>query len=212
MFGWIERIFHWGVTNIGGTVVGWVRDFIRGLYGYLHLAFHLVGDAWAGLWADVNKFWNALDAFAHELWRATWHTLHKVIPELGNWLHHLIVTVDRYAQFVYHWALARAEWLLRKIESEIAFVLRWVVLHIWDPLFRDVTTALQWIFRNGRILWYYITHPDKLIDLVWDALLAKLEREAWVVGHKLGQFFLGLVLHNITRFALLLEDIIVALI
>lgn len=212
MFGWIESIFHWGVSNIGGTIVGWVRDFIRGLYGYLHLAFHLVGNAWGDLWGDVNRFWHALDAFGHSVWQAIYHTLHTVIPDVRNFLHRLIARVERYAQYVFRWAVVRAEWLLHKIESEISFVIRWVITHIWDPLFRDVTTALKWIFSDGQTLWYYLTHPDKTVDLIWESLIAKLEQEAWAVGRRLGEFFLGLVLHNARRFALLLEDIIVALI
>lgn len=212
MIGWIERIFHWGVVNIGGTVVGWVRDFIHGLYGFLHTAFSLVKRAWRDMWTDVHHLWVEADRFGHEVWRAIWHTLHKVIPDLTSWLRWLIGKVEKYAKYVLHWAVTRAEWLLHKIEHEITFVIRWVRAHIWDPLWKDIHLAWKWIFHNGRILWYYITHPDKLVGLIFDHLIATLEREAWKLGKLLGGFFLGLVLHNAKRFALLIEDIIVSLI
>lgn len=212
MFGWIERIFTWGVANIGGTVVGWVRDFIHGLYGFLHTAFGNVKGAWADLRADVGHFWGAIDEFGREIWRAFWHVVHKIIPDVIRWLLRQIVHVERFAQYILRWAVAKAEWLLGKIESEIAFVIRWARDNIWIPLSRGLAEAWAWITTDGKTLWYFLTHPDKLIDLLWDNLIGKLEQEAWHIGRRLGQFFLGLVLHNAKRFALLLEDIITALI
>lgn len=84
-----------------------------------------------------------------------------------------------------------------------------------DVFGRDIVTRFTevygWINKEGRLVYCYITHPSKLAALVFDALIVELERQAWSVGERLGKFFLSLILHNIKRFALLVEDILDAI-
>jgi len=41
-------------------------------------------------------------------------------------------------------------------------------------------------------------------------LLAQLERDAWKIGRLLGKFFLGLIVHNLKMFVIVIEDILMA--
>ena len=82
--------------------------------------------------------------------------------------------------------------------------LRWVSTHIIKPLL----VAWHWVIHEGAIVWHYLTHAADLVAFFWDALIAKLEHEAWNVADKLGTFFLALIVKNLLRFAHLIEDII----
>lgn len=87
----------------------------------------------------------------------------------------------------------------------------WLRTHLdafGDDVARGFHDLYTWVDREGREVWYYISHPGKLVDLIWDDLISKLEGDAWNVGDKLGKFLLSLILHNIKRFALLVEDIV----
>lgn len=77
--------------------------------------------------------------------------------------------------------------------------------HATARTFEDI---YRWLNHEGHILWYYITHPAKLVDLIYDDIIVKIEREAWNTGERLGKFFTSLILHNLRRFMLLLEDIL----
>jgi hypothetical protein len=92
--------------------------------------------------------------------------------------------------------------------SRYAYDLRVALDKFSSATARGFDDLYHWINKEGREVFYYITHPAKLVDLIWDDILAKLEREAWTVGERLGKFFMSLILHNLKRFMLLLEDIL----
>lgn len=83
-----------------------------------------------------------------------------------------------------------------------------IVTDIWDPLKK----AVAWIAKEGAYMYHLLTHATDLVEFFWDALIAYLEKEAWSVGDKLGEFFLALVVKNLTKFLKLIEDIIDAVI
>ncbi len=208
MLGWLHRAWSWGVNNVGDPVASWVRDLFHGVWGFLHTIFGHVIDAWPFMWHAFRNIWRMFDSFA------TWvgwlfKYLYQVwIPRLYHVLLRLYHNVLKYAQTVYHWAVRMFDWFKHWVSKLIDAVRTWVINDIWKPLYRSLLAVWHWINHEGSILWYYITHPDKLVDLVWDALIAKLETEAWNIGGKLGRFSLALIVHNLRRFLLLLEDIV----
>jgi len=109
---------------------------------------------------------------------------------------------------VYHWAVRQIDWIKHWVAKLIDAVRSWVINDIWKPLSRSLLAAWHWISHEGGILWYYITHPEKIVDLIWEALILKLESEAWRLGSRLGTFFFALFMHNLKRVVLLLEDIV----
>lgn len=107
---------------------------------------------------------------------------------------HGIVTL---AEETYNWT----KWLLDVFWHQW---MTWVGEHILKPL----STAWNWVVHEGAIVWHYLTHAADLVNFLWDALIANLESEAWSVGGQLGEFFLALVVKNLTSFAKLIEDIL----
>ena len=101
------------------------------------------------------------------------------------------------AEETYNWT----KWLLDVFWHQW---LTWLGTHVLKPL----TTAWNWVTHEGATVWYYLTHAADLVNFLWDALIANLESKAWSVGEKLGQFFLALIVKNLTNFAKLIEDIL----
>lgn len=77
----------------------------------------------------------------------------------------------------------------------------------FDAIYRAISDAYKWINKEGFLVYWYLTHPAQLIDLLWESLIVKLETEAWQVAPRLGKFFLSLLLGNLNRFLNLIEDV-----
>lgn len=196
---------------IDDTIRSWVHDLINGLYGYLHLIFGPVIAAWDKLVHAGWLVWHAVSSFIDEVTITLARILLKVIPDLIKWAKDAIALVQRYAVDVYNFAVRELNALRAFVLKLIADLTTWVISHIYDPLKAAFDLAWHWITHEGAIVWHYISNPADLVDLLWDYLIAKLEREAWNIASKLGRFFLALVAHNLTRLVTLIEDVLSAI-
>jgi len=208
VFGWITRAWHWAVGNVGGPVVGWVRDLIHGVFGFLHTIFGHVIDAWPDMWHAARNLWHELDSFGRWAGHALWHLFRVWIPGIIRWAKRELLKAWHDLMSVYHWAIREFDRLKHWVAQLIDAVRSWIINDIWRPLSRSLVAVWHWLRHEGSILWFYITHPGKLVDLIWEALILKLEQDAWKTTSLLGGFFLGLFVHNMKRVALLLEDMI----
>ncbi len=211
MLGWLNRVFNWGVTNIGGTIIGWVHDLIRGMWSVLDTIFGNVNDAWHDVWKAADSVWRATTKFGIAAWHALYDLARIIIPGIVRWAGRELTRLDHYITNVFRWAIRELTVLRHWIDHLISALTRWVMVHIWDPLWRSLTEAWKWIYHDGMILWYYITHPLKLAGLLLDPMIVQLEKDAWRIGALLGQFFFGLIIHNLKRFTLVVEDIMMAI-
>lgn len=59
--------------------------------------------------------------------------------------------------------------------------------------------------------WWWVTHPEQLARVLLWYLVHEMERQAWTIGKYLGEFVLAILAHNSRRVAILLEDIITAI-
>jgi hypothetical protein len=210
MFDWISFVWAWGQQHIGGPIVDWVRDLIHGVWSFLTTIFGNVGEAWHDMWVEANKLWDAASRFGKATWGSIWHILFVVIPHVVHWAWRELMKLGHLIADVRDWAIREFLKFLHWVLALLSSLEHWVITHIWDPLDRAITLAWRWIAHEGTIVWYYITHPAKLVDILWQPLLAAIESNAWSAGSALGGFFLALVVHNVKRFVLLLEDIVMA--
>lgn len=211
MFGWIESVIDSFANSVSDAIRAFVKFVIRGFYGYLHGLFSLAWDAWSFYWQMANILARGMSALANGLYSFGYRVIHGWIP----WL------IDQITGF-YHAAINFGESILQSLSHYISDVLnwaqqaindviRWVTDNVYNPLAHFISTALDWISKEGNTLWYYLTHPDKLAELLFDYLIALLESLAWDVGARLGKFFLSLVVRNIVQFATLIENVIDAI-
>jgi hypothetical protein len=210
MWGWLGSIFDWATNAVGGTVVPWIRDLIHGVWGWLSTLFGHVGNAWHDMFRAGKWIHLALAHFGLEALATVWDIIFKRLPKIVTWAWDHIQNLWHFATHIYRLLLKWVENLIHRIEVAIHDAIMWVTIHIWRPLKADFLNAWHWITHEGARVFYYITHPDKLAELVFDSLLALLERESWAVSAKLGKFFLALIHHNLKRFVLLIEDILMA--
>jgi len=210
MWTWLGRILGWAGDTIGGPVVTLIHDLIHGVWGWLSTLFGNVGLSWTTMFKAGAWLHRALENLGLQQLATVWHIIFTRIPAVVAWawnhLQRLWIFATAIAKRLEHDVLA----LIARIGIAIDKALAWVRDHVYVPLHNLLIAAWQWITKRGELVFYYITHPDKLAALLFDSILALLEREAWAVGSKLGKFFLSLVTHNLRRFILLLEDILMA--
>ncbi len=210
MWGWLGKVFSWANGVIGGDIVGFIHDLIHGVWGWLSTLFGNVGKAWHEMFNAGGWIHAALGHFGLESLATVWDIIFKRIPAILRW-------AWKHIQILWHFATRIALRLEHDVISLVARIalavhnaLAWVMTHVFIPLKRDILAAWHWITTHGELVFYYITHPDKLAALIFESLLALLEREAWNIGNRLGKFFLSLIIHNVRHFLNLMEDIITA--
>ena len=130
------------------------------------------------------------------------------IPYLENWLMWLGATLREYIN-------TQVSALNRKIDSGLAAehsyarsIWLWVIEHVLLFLFRILATVVSWIHGIGSAMWHYFTHLDEFALLLFWHIIAALETLAWDAAKRLGTFFLALVVHNIIKFATLIESVV----
>ena len=92
-------------------------------------------------------------------------------------------------------------------EKWIPGIIKWVT----NTVYKLALDAWHWITTDGAKIYYYITHPAALVDLIFDALLAEIENTAWDTAEKLGSFSVALIWKNLPKFLALIEDILDAI-
>jgi hypothetical protein len=193
---------------VDNTVRTWVRDLVSGLYGFLHMIFGDVGTAWDNLQTAALNLWHGLERFSRYVSEAFSVLFRVVIPHVIRDYLTRIATVLKYARDIFDYVVREIARVVHLISASIQSLWQLVLRDVYRPLLASLTSAWHWITHEGAIVWFYVSHPDKLTDLLWQHLIAKLEREAWNVSALLGKFFLSLVIRNLKRLALLIEDIL----
>lgn len=203
----------WDATAgvIDDTIRSWVHDLVNGLYGFLHNIFGLVGAGWDKFVTELHFAWQGLAGFMREVTYSLSFIVHYLFPATLKRIDALVGAVKHYAIDVYDFAVHVYDTLRNLIAAGLRDLKTFVLQDVYKPLFDFITQAWHWITHEGAVVFYYISHPAALVELIWDELVAKLEAEAWNIGSKLGKFFVSLIVHNLQRFVLLLEDILSAL-
>jgi hypothetical protein len=97
------------------------------------------------------------------------------------------------------------------VSSDISGLIKWIIQHIFDPLFGDITRALDWIAREGAYVFNLLTHADLLLAWLFHFLLGQWN----FLLDKFGKLMLAWFLANWKLVAPLivstLEDIIAAI-
>lgn len=211
MFGWIRRMYDAVSGDIDETVRGWVHDLVNGLYGFLHLIFGDIGAAWDKLVHAIWLAWHAVAIFTEAVWYKFYQIVRQIIPAIIREYRALYHDAVNLANKVLAWAQHAISVVTHALETAIRDLTNWVVQHVYDPLKKAFDAAWQWITHEGATIWHYISNPPLLAALIFDDLIALLERNAWAVAGKLGKFGLSLITHNLRQFATLIEDILDAI-
>lgn len=211
MWGWISKVLGLGIHVIDETVRQWVGDLISGVFGFIHTVFGLVGHAWLDMFNAGRWLYTGVARLGVETFQTLWHIVRQLIPEVIRWATYWIHRLDNFIRWVVHWAAHEFDVIRHWVAALFDAFRRWVIEDVWSPIWRTLAPAWRWITHEGLALWNLVMHPGLLVDWIWEHLLAKIEREAWNAGRLLGRFFLSLIVHNVKTFAVLIEDIVDAI-
>jgi hypothetical protein len=215
VFDWIKRAFNIGV-GIGNVLTGaafrnaiaLIFNVIQTNYQYWHTVAGHVGDGWQELTRTLLYLRNGMTTFMFAQYQFDYLILKRDIPWLSNWIawlggkvHNDLIALQRREDKEISAGLAAQHAYTRS-------VLLWVLVHVLAFLYNLVKRIFGWIDGIGATMWHYFTHLADFAELLIMFLVASLERHAWQIGKLLGTFFLSLVVHNMVKFAKLLEDIV----
>lgn len=207
LLSWIGGLAGRFLGTVGQDVVNFVHWSIKGVIAIFGFVFHAVGRAWDDVGGAALNLYHYVGEFTRAVWWRLRYLFRVAIPRLFRWIGH---EITRVIKLLDHWvnrllAFLRAlrAWAVREFNA----VRSWVITHIYRPLLRSLTAAWHWLEHEGAILWFYITHPDKLAALLFWHITDFLEANAYAAARRLGRFFLALFMANARRVAAVLEDI-----
>lgn len=211
MFSWLSRMFSSVAGRIDNTVRGWVNDVIGGVYGYIHAIFTAVGAEWAKLSTWTGNLYYQIHDVLDAIYRKIFWIIRQAIPFMVQQYYRLVNDATTFTKTVLDYASKGITWVTHYAEHLVHDAVQWVTDNVWNPLQHLISQAWDWITHTGATIADYIAHPDKLAALIFDSLLAIIEREAWSVAEKLGRFFIVLIVKNLRQFVMLVEDILDAI-
>jgi len=141
----------------------------------------------------VHNIISVLYSFLHSIFGLVGHAWLD-LADAGRLIRSALDNLGHWTYMVLH----------RLIKVYLPSLTRWITRTILDPLLN----AIKWIAREGNTMWHYFTHPGRLVDLIYDYIVAKIETTAWNTAEKLGKFFISLFAHHMKRFLELIEDVI----
>lgn len=210
MLNWLDNFFHRVTGTIGSGVSAAVHWALHGLASVVFAVFANVKKAWAVTLGAMAALHRALDLFGAAV--VTWmHWLWKVeIPRILRWAAKELALLAADLAKLRDWAVSELHKLTAWITAELHAVYQWVIRDVLTPLTNTIKTVYQDLIKWGYYAYEYITHPDKLAELLIMPIVSKLEKYAWVIAKQLGTFILALISANIGKIAQLAEDIITA--
>jgi len=135
---------------------------------------------------------------------SAWHRATGAIDStIANWVHALVRGLYSFLHVIFGDVGRAWDNYWREVHGFIAGARLFA-----DKVIGALKDAFDWINKEGYLVYYYISHPIKLVDLVYDALLGKIESTAVDTAERLGKFFLAFILKNLKTFITVLEDIV----
>jgi hypothetical protein len=211
MFGWIEGVFNRARGVVDAAISNLVHAAIRGLYGFLHSIFWNVIHGWEDFYNAVISYGTGELEFIRDVYNAFIRLFRHLIPGLNNRITIVNVTINKRITTVINDYNTKITNERKQRQASILALLRWVIAHVLNPLLKLINRLLAWVAHEGNTMWHFFTHLPAFAELLFWHLITALEHHAWDVGKYLGEFFLALIVHNIRRFALLVETIVDAI-
>jgi hypothetical protein len=211
LLSWVGGLAGRFLGTLGQDTINLVHWAVKGVVSVFGSVFHLVGRAWDDVGGATLNLARYVGDFVRAVWWRLRHLFLVVIPSLWRTLWRqvtrLIKLIDHWVNKLLAFLRALRAWAVREFNA----LRSWVVVHIYRPLLRSLTLAWHWIEHEGATVWFYISHPDKLAAFLFWHIVDALENNAWGAARRLGRFVMALFLANARRVALLLEDIVHAI-
>ncbi len=214
MFGWLTNAFKSllgaGAAASASSVqaaLNVISQIFSVTYKYWHTVAGHVVNGWQGLTRELLYLRNNLQEYMLAQYLLDSLIVKHDIPFLSSWISWLGGKIQ-------HDLGTLRGILTREFQAGDAAVhgyarsiYLFVLIHVLGFLYNLVRTVFGWIDGVGATMWHYFTHLADFAELLFGFLLVSFEKHAWDAGALLGKFFLSLLVHNLARFATLVEDI-----
>jgi len=183
------------------SIISAVYSFVDGLFNQLYRELISV---WNELYGFILSAWN----FIRQVYDILQNAILAVWRDIVSWVTGLWHDITTFANWIWqqvvHWVDYLINWVTR-IWHDIE---TWVIQNIWNPLYSSLLLAWKWITQYGALVYYYISHPDKLVALLghwlWLSWVDLLKRYGQTIGRWLAHVMFGMV----SDFLTILEDFI----
>lgn len=165
MLGFLRNIWN-AITSDITAVYHWVLKTIAAVYSYFDRLINAVEKWTIDLVDNVENFAKQILSFAESVYNFARAIVTVTIRDLINWAAEAIDTLTKYAEDVYNFVVQWIARIIAYIQHTVSDVISWIMKNIWDPLWRDITGAINWITHEGAFIYDLITHPDKLVALL----------------------------------------------
>lgn len=165
MLGIIQRILH----DLAGAVTAvekWVLKLIHAVYSYVNKLFHELRRAVTDVWKALIKFSRAIEKYAVRVYMFARWIVDKYVPSVIRWALREFNALLKDINYVLSYAEKWVARLYSDLLSAVDNITRWVIAHIWTPLFDAITQAWHWITHEGFFVWTVITHPELLMTII----------------------------------------------
>jgi hypothetical protein len=134
---------------------------------------------------------------------SAWHRVTGTIDStIANWVHALIRGLYSFLHVIFG-------------DVGKAWDAFWKDVHVFaatvgmyfDATMVSLNAVYGWINSEGNKAYYYISNPIKLVDLIYNELLGKIEATAEDTAERLGKFVLALIVKNVKTIVTVVEDI-----
>lgn len=207
MFGFLRKLWNDFVHTIT-AVEKWVLKFIHAIYSWVDKLFHELRRAVTDVWHALVAFSHSIEKYAVTVYHFARSIVTKYIPDVIHWALREMDKILHYAEYIARWA---EKWIVRlfnDIVSAVNNLTRWIIKHIWNPLFDAFADAWHWITHEGYYVWHLLTHPELLMKVIgsylWMSYLAIIRRYA----RPIARWLIHGMLHLPNEFADVLETII----
>lgn len=208
MLSWVSKVLKQAKGDVSAAAHHLIYTLLHGVTGILHALFGNVEKEWKRLWSIALSFDHGLWYFVRAVGHGLHHILCVMIPHLATWIWGVIVGLAKEVEKFVKWMLSKVDYILKLIDHEIDALRDWVLQHIWDPLFGYIKDLYDKLTKWAYTAWYYITHPQKLADLLfwylWNTFTRQIDSALLRMGDWLTRWFLA----NVIKAAAIVETII----
>lgn len=170
MFNWLKSLLNWGISGIDDLWKKVIAIF-QAVYSYIDSWISSVANYLGQLWTDFTNFASAVVGWINRTIVALEQWVIRIYGDVQKWVSGLFWQVLNYAVSIYRWALQYFDFLVKYIENVWNTIVNWVLHNIWDPLYSFISGIYNWVTTSGYWVFYMITHPDKLAQLIGSYLL-----------------------------------------
>lgn len=207
MLNWLSDIYKF-ITQTFDSIVRWVLSIIAAVYSFIDQEFHALERALTDVWNELYGFVLQAWHFIQQVYSILANAITVVWRDITSWVVGLWHDITNFINWVWQQVVHWVDYIINFVERLWHDLETWVIDNIWRPLERAITDAWNWITHEGYLVYYYLTHPDKLVALLghwlwlsWVDLLKKY-------GKTIGRWLAHVMMSMVSDFVTILEDFI----